>query len=149
MAMNYLLAFVSMIALIGCNKTPSSLRPVDCDASQAYATSVEEGSRRLLGTWRLKAIKGGFIQHDSIPNQIVHFFANYTCQVTAQGHTSPRMPYEVSLAGRPLQLSVTDSIETSYLRKLGKSRMYVCEEELILDYGREVDAQAYIYSRNP
>ncbi|OZI09713.1 hypothetical protein BWI93_02280 [Siphonobacter sp. BAB-5385] len=149
MAMNYLLVFVSLLVLVSCKKTPSSPRPVDCDASQAYVTSVEEGSRRLLGTWRLKTVKGGFVKHDTIPNQVVHFFANYTCQVTAQGRTSPRMPYEISLADRPLQLSVMDSVETSYLRQLGKSRMYICEEELILDYGREVDAQAYIYTRQP
>ncbi|WP_420153258.1 hypothetical protein [Siphonobacter sp.] len=147
--MKYLLVFGFVLNLIACKKTPSPPRPVDCDASQSYATSVEEGSRRLLGTWRLKTIKGGFVKHDTIPNQVVHFFANYTCRVTAQGRTSPRMTYEVSLAGRPLQLSVTDSVETSYLRQLGKSRMYICEEELILDYGREIDAQAYIYTRQP
>lgn len=147
--MKYLLVLGFVLNLIACKKTPSSPRPVDCDASQAYATSVEEGSRRLVGTWKLKAIKGGWVQPDTIPNQVVRFFANYTCQVTAQGRTSPRMPYEVSLAGRPLALSVTDSVETSYLRQLGKSRMYICEEELILDYGREVDGQAYLYVRQP
>ena len=147
--MKYLLVLGFVLNLIACKKTPSSPSPVDCDASQAYATSVEEGSRRLLGTWRLKTIKGGFMQHDTIPSQVLHFFANHTCQITAQGRTSPRMPYQVSLAGLPLQLSVTDSVETSYLRQLGKSRMYICEEELILDYGREVDAQAYIYTRQP
>ncbi|WP_133163381.1 hypothetical protein [Siphonobacter curvatus] len=147
--MKYLLVLGFVLNLIACKKTPSSPRPLDCDASQAYTTSVEEGSRRLLGTWRLKTIKGGFVKHDTIPNQVVHFFANYTCQVTAQGRTSPRMPYQVSIVDRPLQLAVTDSVETSYSRKLGKSRMYICEEELILDYGREVDAQAYIYTRQP
>lgn len=149
MAMKYLLVLGFVLNLIACKKTPSSPKPVNCDASQAYATSVGEGSRRLLGTWQLKAIKGGWVQPDTIPNQVVHFFADYTCQVTAQGRTSPRMPYEVSLADLPLQLSVTDSVETSYLRQLGKSRMYLCEEQLILDYVREVDGQAYLYTRQP
>lgn len=143
------------IALSSCSADKSITVSVSCDATQQYAKTVTQANQRLIGNWRLTSVSAGFGQGPPIPTQVVEFDPTGQCSITQDGHRFGPFPYATTLApsfsNRTLiipQLSVNDSTPSSspFLR-LGRGQLYICDEELVLDYGSAFDGPTHTYRR--
>ena len=135
-----------LIAVLGCHQNSSTVTPapaVACDATQNFAKTVTDASQLLVGNWKLNAIKGGWVTPTTIPDQSVAFRANGTCFVSKDGQDSGPFAYSITNGVTAPSLIVNDTSRTV----IGRSTLLICTDEMILDYGVAIDAQAYVYRR--
>jgi hypothetical protein len=149
---------LSMVAL-GCGLRNSVLPvTIACNSRNEYAKTVGEASARVLGTWKLAFISAGWRDSPPVPNQVVTFSADGTCTIVTEGQSPLTFPY--SIDSSPLignsslvlpRVSVQDStLPSSYRPRLGTGTLFICAEELILDYGTAIDGPSQTYRRvNP
>lgn len=135
---------VCLIAVLGCHHDSSTITPsVVCNASQNFAKAATDASQLLIGKWKLNAIKGGWVTPTTIPNQSVTFQTNGTCIVSSDGQDSGPVAYTVTSGITAPSLAVNDTSRTS----IGRSTLFICEDEMMLDYGVIADAPVYVYRR--
>lgn len=146
-----------VLLIISCKKETESTSTPTCNASQDYVKTPAEAARKVLGTWRLFKITTGLAKPPAVPNQLLTFKADGTCIVTRDGKVYSPYPFLINTGelpgyqGVPVplpQLVVTDNsqLDVQFL-KLGKSILFVCEEEMILDYGTAIDGSSVTYRR--
>lgn len=151
-----------LAVMLGCYRNdPVLTSVVYCNSRQDYAKTVDEASRRLIGTWKLVRISGGWINPANVTtipvsDQVVTFDTNRTCVVTKDGQRSSSLAYSLSSTPRTPgytgsalpELTVIDSSRTtSSPLQLGQAVLFVCDQEMILDYGTPVDATSHTYQR--
>lgn len=146
-----------ILLTISCKRETEKILTSNCSARQDYAKEPNEAARKVLGTWRLFSVTTGLVRPPVVPNQLLTFKADGTCVMIRDGKAYPPYPFLINTGelpgyhGVPVplpQLVVTDNsqLDVQFLR-LGKSILFVCDEEMILDYGTAVDGPSAIYRR--
>lgn len=144
-----------ILLTISCKRETESILTPSRNASQDYANEPAQAARKILGTWRLFSITTGLAKPPAVPNQLLTFKADGTCIVTRDGKVYSPFPFLINggelpgYPGVPLpQLVVKDSTQPDVpFLKLGTSILFVCGEEMILDYGTAVDGPSATYRR--
>ncbi|MBC8152884.1 MAG: hypothetical protein H7Z72_08245 [Bacteroidetes bacterium] len=152
---------MAITLLISCRQDgPSVTASTDtptCDTNQNYAKTPAEAAQRVVGEWKLRNIIGGYIlSPPPVPDQTIVFSQDGSCVITEDGQRSGSFMYKVgtiqNFVGTGLllpSLTVSDTTQTTpdRIRIGGPVAMFVCDNQLILDYGRPVDAGAYVYQK--
>lgn len=142
--------------LVGCrSKEPLPESEISCNATDNYAKTINEASARLLGSWKLVQFSAGLGGAQPVPEQVVIFRKDGNCVITSGGRTSPPISYALdtaSIIGNSdfivPQLAIQDSSEL-YIKPfpLGKSLLFICDEEMVLDYGSPLDGSVLKYRK--
>lgn len=161
MLKTYSLFLALIVCSIGCKKEPTFTVTRTCNSSSDYAKTRPKASQKLIGNWHLTRIVGGFIANPRpIPTAevMLRFTAVNQLVITVDGDQKPPVSYDVIFGPFPydpansgVQLTVANYV--TYPGNpgfsLGNSTMYVCDEQLVLDYGTVVDGPAQVYNRVP
>lgn len=157
-------------AILACKKnksTDTEVDPVDkvsCSASGKYARTASEGTKRIIGTWKLARVEYGWVEDLTPDLQRLIFKADGTCTVITKDSTYAPVGYTMQLTDKvgytplpyvsaPLPVLVAgDTIQAGkdlkYYR-VGRANLIICGNEMKLDYGLGVwaDASVLTYER--
>lgn len=152
---NYMLLII--IALTGCTKQETSFT-ISCNARKDYAKTVTEAQSKLVVSWRLVSDQGFTTSNGIRPvaNVIVSFSSAQKVAATINGKQTNEVSYQVVIAPSPYsggtaytQLSLVNAIvapnTTAYSLRNGV--IFVCDNQLVIDYGSAVDLPVQEYSR--
>lgn len=162
--MRYLLLLALAITGVACSHKQTSVTPVTaCNPKVEHADSAGQASALLVGNWKLTAVQTDVdsSHRPPVPNQVVTFKSDHTCIITNNGQASAPLAYTVTMGvpsgtGNPggfnivlrPQLTVHPvQLSPLYSAPSGISTLYICSQNLILDYGTAFDAPAYSYQR--
>lgn len=164
--MKRLIVFLFLvIATIACSKKKTSdtdleIEPVEktsCLANGEYARTVSEAAKRIVGTWKLVSSEYGWV-NDYTPNdQRLIFKADGTCTGITKDSVYAPVNYSMQMLDKvgysPLNylsapvpvLTAGDTIQAGSNIKyyqVGKSILIPCQDEMRLDYGLGIYADA-------
>ena len=149
-----LLSFLISLST-ACTKKQAAMSEVEpIEKQKCVPATIGQAAERILGTWKLTKVESGWV-NDSTPDlQKLIFKADGTCTVITKDSTYAAVNYSmkrldqvvktpVSVSGAALVLVAGDTIRAGreyYL--VNKSVLTLCQDEMILDYGLGIYADA-------
>ena len=145
-----------LVVFAGCSRQDVSV-VISCNSRKDYAKTVTEAQSKLIGTWRLTSDRGCGVRNEAIPvaNIILTFSPAQAVSATIEGQKTNVVSYQLILNQAPYgkdsltQLAIGQPLimpnVPAYSMRNGV--VYVCDEQLSIDYGSAVDLPVQEYSR--
>lgn len=153
-----LLVYLLSMGLLSCSEDNPAITTNKCRATQQYAKTINQANARLIGSWSLVDVIS--LGSSSTPiQQTVRFDTTGHCLITQDGQQYGPYLYTVDSATSfrdqtqaVPRLTVIDSINTNpskpfILYRIAIGQLYVCEQELVLDYGGNLKTSTRTYQR--
>lgn len=138
------------VGLLSCSKKSPVIIPNTCKATQQYAKTISQANLRLTGSWILM----NFSKFSLPIKQVVNFDTNGLCLITQDGQPYGPFSYSINLtpsfSDQKLmipQLMVNDSTQLLKLIRISTGQLYIYEEELVIDYGGNLNGSTRTYYR--